>query len=77
MLHVVPLQLAWKFAFSILCSMLELLVWSAPQSSATVPSKFIVFPWVKFMVSFGLGLVFVRVPIRVKFSGGDVMLALT
>jgi len=77
MLHVVPLQLDWKLPFSILCSMLELVVCGSPQSSATVPSKFIVFPWVKFMVSFGLGLVFVRVPIRVKFSGGDVMLPLT
>jgi len=76
MLQVLPLQLAWNSPLSILCIMVEVLDCGSPQSSATVPSKFIVFPWVKFLVSFGIGLVFVSVPISVKFSG-VVMLLLT
>jgi len=76
MLQVVPLQLAWNSPFSILCSMLDVLVWGSLQSSVTVPSKFIVFPWVKFLVSFGIGLLLVSVPISVKFCGGE-MLVLT
>ena len=76
MLHVVPLQLAWNSPFSILCSMLDVLVWGLLQSSVTVPSQFIVFPWVKFLVSFGIGLLFVSVPISVRFCG-CVMLVLT
>jgi len=46
MLQVLPLQLAWNSPLSILCIMVEELVCGSLQSSVTVPSKFMVFPWV-------------------------------